>query len=395
MAPDDGTVGVYVHVPFCERVCPYCDFPVVAARRLGAEEEERTARALCAELRRRRPVFAGRRLASVYLGGGTPSLLAPATLAAVLEAVHGAFPDPASPAGPEITLEVNPSTLERGRLPGFRDAGVGRLSIGVQSFDDLVLRRLGRAHRADEARRTLAAARAAGFDNLSLDLIVGGPDSTLQRVESDLEEVVRHEPEHVSVYELTVEAGTPFAEAARRGRLRRPDEETATRMLELAEERLEAAGLRRYEISSYARPGRESRHNLRYWQRLPVLGVGLGAWSTDPPGPDAPHGVRRANTRELGPWLERAEAGLPAEATSERLEPATARGEAVFLALRRRQGLRAASFCAEFGAPPRHFFGPAIAELRDAGLLSESAEGDLALTARGRLLSDSVFERFV
>src|SRR5262249_17468730 len=162
--------------PYCERVCPYCDFAVVAARRLAPGREARFARATLAELAARRPAFAGRRLASLYLGGGTPSLLRPETVGSLVRAVRGAFPSPGDLApvrsdAVEVTLEVNPSTLERERLPGFRAAGVTRVSVGVQSFDDAVLKRLGRAHRARESERTLEACRAAGFANLSLDLI--------------------------------------------------------------------------------------------------------------------------------------------------------------------------------------------------------------------------------
>ncbi len=385
-------VGVYVHVPFCERVCPYCDFAVVARRRLGEEEEARYLAALLAELALRRQAFPAARLESLYLGGGTPSLLRPASVARLVEAVAGAF---APGDAPEITLEVNPSTLERERLPGFRSAGVNRLSLGIQSFDDATLKRLGRAHRADEAWRTLRAARAAGFDNLSLDLMLGVPGQDLAGVEADAEAAVSCAPEHVSAYGLTVEAGTPYATGVARGVLRPPDDDTAARMLAAVRQRLEAAGLRLYEISSYARPGFEAVHNRRYWRRQPVLGLGLGAWSHDPPTPEAPWGARRRNLPELTAYLERVQAGAPAEAASEVLDRAAAQAEAAFLSLRTRRGLRAAEFEREFGAAPRQLFGPAIDELCQAGLLREEEGGDLALTPQGWLLSDSVFERFV
>ncbi len=409
------SVGVYVHVPFCERVCPYCDFAVVAARPLAPATEARTVAALRAELAARREAFAGRRLASVYLGGGTPSLLHPESVAALVEAVRAAFPAPdpavtpapgsaapdtpggsAGAAEPEITLEVNPSTVERARLPGFRAAGVNRLSVGVQSFDDAVLRRLGRAHQAETARETLAAARAAGFANLSLDLIHGVPGQDVASLERDLAETAAFGPEHVSAYALTVEPGTPYARAVARGQLALPDEERALAQLERVRVRLEAAGLRRYEVSSYARPGREAVHNRRYWARQPVLGLGMGAWSSEPAGPGHPFGARRANERRLEAWLARVEAGAPPpEAGLEVPDTATARGEAAFLALRTAAGLDAAGFAAEFGAPPRHFFADAIARLRAAGLLEELPSGDLRLSAAGWPLADSVAEAFV
>src|SRR5262245_12758241 len=171
VAVPDRTLGVYVHVPFCERVCPYCDFAVVAARRLARAEEERYVAALVAELAARAPLFAGRALETIYFGGGTPALLRPESIGRLVAELRRTF----GGAPREVTLEANPSTLERQRLPGFRAAGVDRLSLGVQSFDDGALKRLGRAHRAEESHAALAAARAAGFDNVSLDLIVGEP----------------------------------------------------------------------------------------------------------------------------------------------------------------------------------------------------------------------------
>lgn len=388
----DDSVGVYAHVPFCERVCPYCDFAVVRARPLSARRERRYLAALLSELGARKNAFAGRELASLYLGGGTPSLLRPESVAELVAAVRGAFVD----AGPvEVTLEVNPSTLERQRLSGFRAAGVSRLSLGIQSFDDEVLRRLGRAHRAYEARATLAACRETGFDAISLDLIFAAPGQTLASFESDLGEAIRFGPEHVSTYELTIEAGTPFAQAAARGRLAKPDEELVLAMQELAEARLLDAGLRRYEISNYARPGFEAVHNRRYWERRPVLGLGVGAFSTDPPGPQARFGVRRANRRELAAYLECIEGGLSPEAgPPERLDAATARGEAIFLGLRS-GGVDAARFAREFGDPPGSFYRAQIQALAEAGLLEEQDGGDLKLTARGRQLADHVCLHFV
>jgi len=382
-------VGVYLHVPFCERVCPYCDFAVIAARTLSEAEEECYVAGLLAELARRRGDFAGCSLATIYFGGGTPSRLRPESVARLVAAVREAFPgEPA-----EVTLEVNPSTLETGRLPGFRAAGVDRVSLGIQSFDDTTLRRLGRAHRAAAAERALHACREAGFARLSLDLIAAAPGQDEAGFERDLDAALGFAPDHLSVYELTFEPGTPFARAAADGRLAPCAEETAARMLECTESRLEAAGYRRYEISSYARPGAEARHNRRYWERRPVLGLGLSAVSSDPPGPGRPFGVRRHNPRSLEAWLA-VVAGREAPEV-ETIGPETARGEAVFLALRTAAGLDAAAFAREFDASPRRFYGPAIDRLAAQGLLLEAAGGDLRLTPRGRMLSDSVFQHFV
>jgi oxygen-independent coproporphyrinogen-3 oxidase len=385
------TLGVYVHVPFCERICPYCDFPVVAARSLTRADEDRYVAALLAELAARAGAFAGRALDTIYFGGGTPSLLRAESLARVIEATRAAFAGEPR----EVTLEANPGTTERERLPAFRAAGVDRLSLGIQSFDDDTLRRLGRAHRAAECHATLDAARAAGFENVSLDLIFGAPGQSDAALRRDLTAALAHRPEHVSAYALTLESGTPFARAVAADKLEVPDDDAAAEMMLALGERLEAAGLARYEISSWARLGREAVHNRRYWQRRPVLGLGVGAHSTEPAGADAPHGVRSANERALGEYLARIEAGRSAPPEREALSEATARAEAVFLALRTREGLSAAAFAAEFGAAPRAFFAPAIETARAEGLLAENAAGDLALTESGWLFADEVASRFL
>lgn len=388
-------LGVYLHVPFCERICPYCDFAVVRAPELARDREDAFVAALIAEFERRLPDFDASQLASLYFGGGTPSRLRADSIARVIDAVRAALPV----AGDlEVTLEVNPSTTERARLAAFRDAGVNRLSIGIQSFADATLKRLGRAHRGDEGRATFAAARDAGFANVSLDLLFAAPGQSHADLDADLDAFVACAPEHVSAYALTLEAGTPFERAVREGKLALPEEDDIASMLERVAERFGAAGLARYEVSSFARAGCESRHNRRYWQRRPVLGVGPGAWSSEAPCADAPFGARRANARDLDVWQTRIEAGAAgAIDPPEVLDEATARGEAIFLALRTARGLDAARFAIEFGAPPRAFHRDAIDELVAAGLLFEDAAsgGNLRLSARGYLLSDSVFLRFV
>lgn len=393
IAATDPTIGVYVHVPFCERVCPYCDFAVVAAQPLAAESEEGYVAALSRELEMRREAYPGSYLASIYLGGGTPSLLTSDSLGRLIDEIRGAF---GSTDSLEVTLEVNPSTLERSRLPAFRSVGVNRVSVGVQSFDDRILKRLGRAHRGDEAHRTLAACREAGFPAVSLDLIFAAPDQTLEMLEADLDATCAVEPDHVSIYELTIESGTPFALAAGRGQLSLPDERTAIAMMDMAEMRLRAAEFDRYEISNFAHAGFEAVHNRRYWERQPVLGLGVGAFSTAPSNAEAPFGARRSNVRDLQTYLTRIGNGQPPSAGPDEIfDASTARGEAIFLALRGARGLRAAEFADEFGAPPRAFFESAIDRLVDAGLLDESASGDLQLSARGRLLADTVSTEFV
>ncbi|MGI9432899.1 MAG: radical SAM family heme chaperone HemW [Myxococcota bacterium] len=392
------SLGVYLHVPFCERVCPYCDFAVVGVaghgrKTLSPVVESRYVDALLSELEERRSNWAGLELASVYFGGGTPSLLSAGSIGRLLAGVRAAFD---SGTQVEVTVEVNPSTTERERLPGFRAAGVTRLSIGLQSFDDTVLQRLGRAHRADEGRKTLAAARDAGFEQLSVDLLFGVPGQTEAALARDLAELSEFAPPHVSAYGLTIESGTPYARGVAGGQLVLPEPDTAAVWTERVWSSLEAAGLHQYEISSFARPGSEAVHNQRYWRRLPVLGLGMGAWSSEPRATDAPFGTRRANVRELAPYLEAVEQGrAPDAGPPEVLTEKTARFEATFLALRTRAGLRAAPFEAEFGVSPREIYGSPIDELCAGGMLREAENGDLRLTRRGRLLSDSVLGRLL
>jgi oxygen-independent coproporphyrinogen-3 oxidase len=389
-------LGIYIHVPFCERICPYCDFAVVREPLLARGREDAFVAALIAEFQRRLRDFDATRLASLYFGGGTPSRLRADSIARLVGAVRDAVPAAADDV--EITLEVNPSTTERARLAGFRDAGVNRLSIGIQSFADATLKRLGRAHRGGEGRATFAAARDAGFANVSLDLLLAAPGQTQAELDADLDAFVACAPEHVSAYALTLEAGTPFERAAHEGKLAMLDEDAVASMLERVAARFSAAKLARYEVSSFARAGHESRHNRRYWERRPVLGIGPGAWSNEAPRSDAPFGARRATARSLDVWQARVEAGeAGAIDAAEILDAATARGEAAFLALRTARGLDAAAFAAEFGASPRAFYRDAIDELVAAGLLLEDAHarGDLRLSARGFLLSDSVFLHFV
>jgi oxygen-independent coproporphyrinogen-3 oxidase len=436
----DSKVGVYVHIPFCERVCPYCDFAVIATPELPAAQEARYVDALLRELASQSAAYQapdaanqgpaaahpspdaadhgpaaanpgpaaanhaptaatdnlganGRSLASIYLGGGTPSLLTPESIGRIIEAVRATFPSE----GPiEITLEVNPSTLERARLPDFRAVGVNRVSVGVQSFDDAVLKRLGRAHRVDEAHQTLAACRAAGFQAISVDLIFAAPSQLPAGVAGDLDRALEFGPDHLSTYELTIESGTPFALAASRGQLPLPDEDEAIEMMETIESRLRADGFVRYEISNFARPGFQAIHNRRYWERQPVLGIGVGAFSTEPQSAAAPFGARRSNVRDLRTYHDPIAQRLPTAAgPTEIFDVETARGEAAFLALRGSRGLLAAEFESEFGQLPRVFFGPVIDRLLEGGLLDEEGSGDLCLSARGRLLADSVFTEFV
>ena len=399
----DQTVGLYVHIPFCQRVCPYCDFAVEPAREstLGGqgsadwrELEEDYVTDLLRELTLRAPDFSGRHLASLYFGGGTPSLFRPESLARIREKALELFP----PTGPdfEITLEVNPSTLERERLAAFKsEAQINRISMGVQSFDDSLLKALGRAHRAEEIHASIEAARGAGFGNLSLDLMFAALHQTAAMFDSDLERALAYQPEHLSTYELVIEAGTPFGRAAERGQLNAYSEDGAADLLEQMTTRLEASGYRRYELTNHALPGFEAVHNRRYWQRAPVLGIGVGAHSTDPPRADHPHGRRQSNPRDRGRWSQALRSGGSAEWESESLSLEQAISEACFLSLRTDEGLCALDFEDEFGRSPRHFFSESIDRLVEGDLLIEGVDGRLTLSVSGRRLADRVMSEFI
>ncbi|HEV7730964.1 MAG TPA: radical SAM family heme chaperone HemW [Candidatus Binatia bacterium] len=374
-------VALYVHVPWCRHVCPYCDFNVHATT---AAPEADDVPALIAELAAHtsQPAWAGRPAATVYFGGGTPSLLSPAAIAALLDAIRsrcGTTDDV------EVTLEANPGTVDRERLDGYRRAGVNRLSLGTQSFRADVLRTLGRDHAAGDTATAVAAARAAGFASISLDLIFAVPGQTLAAWDDDLASAVALAPEHVSTYSLTYEEGTPFHRWRTSGRVEPIDDDTESLMADAAAERLAAAGLVRYEISSWARPGHASRHNTRYWDGSDYLGLGAGAHSfCATPFP----GRRWMNVRHPSQWRAAVTADGTAIATEESLDVAVARGEFVMTGLRRIAGVDLAAFAARFGVSLDVAFPHTVGLERD-GLL-ERADGRLRLAPQGLRFADTV-----
>jgi oxygen-independent coproporphyrinogen-3 oxidase len=378
--------ALYVHVPWCRHVCPYCDFNVYAASR---PPEAAYAEALVAELAAHAALapWSGRPAATVYVGGGTPSLFSPGAIDRLLAAVARA---PGLVPGAEVTLEANPATVSRATLAGYRAAGVNRLSLGAESFHPRHLRTLGRDHAPADIAAAVDAARAAGFENVSLDLIYAVPGETLGEWEADLAAAVALEPTHVSTYALTWEVGTPFHTWRASGRLRPVAEDDEAAMATLAGARLEAAGLARYEISSYARPGFASRHNTSYWDGSDYLGLGAGAHSSSRmPFP----GRRWTNERRPAAYLDAVGAHGTAVASEERLGVAQARGEFCFTGLRRTAGVDLDAFRRRFGAELTSVF-TQVARLVAEGLV-EIAEDRLRLTPRGLLFADTVSATFV
>ena len=378
--------ALYLHVPYCRHVCPYCDFNVQAA---AHPPEARYAAALATELAAgaAREPWRGRRVKTVFLGGGTPSLFSPAAIGEILTAVARCFE---VVGGAEITLEANPGTVSHTTLAGYRAAGVNRVSLGAQSFHPHLLRTLGRDHGRDDVAAAVEAARAAGFANLSLDLIFGVPGATLADWDADLAHALALAPAHVSTYALTFEPGTPFHTWRAQGRLHPVDEDLEARMTDLACERLGAAGYERYEISSYARPGFAARHNLSYWDGSDYLGLGAGAHSfSQHPTP----GVRSVNERSPERYLVAVETGGTAAASVEPLTDATARAEFCLTGLRQIAGIDVASFRRRFGTELAAAF-PHVSGLIGEGLL-DLAGDRLRLTPRGLAFADTVSATFV
>ena len=396
--------SIYLHIPFCEAKCIYCDFNSYAGQ---DHLHEKFVAALCADVARGPQPDVLARLApapadepdplavsdpagplpvaTIFLGGGTPSVLQPEQIARLLDAcrVHYAVAPDA-----EISMEANPGTITEAKFAGYRAAGINRLSMGVQSFDDTLLRRIGRIHTAAQARDAYDRARRAGFDNINLDLIFGLPGQDLTHWGRTLVEMVALAPDHVSAYSLIVEEHTPLWAAGEAGRETVPGEDEVAAQYELARERLAAAGYAQYEISNWTR-GKPCRHNLVYWRAEEYLGFGPGA---------AGYWANRRYTTILRPheYIKRLAAGDTPIAGAEWIGRPLAMGEFMMLGLRTLDGVALADFAARFGQPFEEVYGATAAQLRGWGLLAlEPAGARVRLTDRGLLLGNEVFARFL
>jgi oxygen-independent coproporphyrinogen-3 oxidase len=385
--------GIYVHIPFCERKCTYCNFNTTDFLEALAE---RYIRAVASEI-----AYWGERLArqsnqrarvdSIFFGGGTPSIIEADQLAAVVEACHAAFEiDPDS----EITIEINPASFSRTKVKQWLNAGINRASVGVQSFIDRELISLSRTHTADDARGTIELLRASGFENISLDLIAGLPDQSLADWEFNLREALIIGPEHLSLYLLEIKESTQLYAQIRRGLRPKPDDDVAADMYRMISDATRQNGYEHYEISNFARVSEaktispfRSRHNLKYWTGAPFYGIGCGAHSYD-------GHARWVNILKTDTYIENVESAGHAIAERRELGEAERASEALFMGLRLKEGVCLAEFRSEYGVDVMERYGTELPRLSEAGLI-ETSGGRLILTSAGRLLSNEVFVSFV
>ena len=371
--------GLYVHWPFCRSKCPYCDFN---SHVRAAVDHGRWRRALLAEMAHYGAATEGRRLTSIFFGGGTPSLMEPETVGAVIEQARKIWQ---ADAGVEITLEANPTSVEAEKFAAFRDAGVNRVSLGVQSLREADLKFLGRQHSAGEAQQAIELARRY-FDRFTFDLIYARPGQTVAAWREELREALTLAGNHLSVYQLTIEPETAFASAVRRGDFTVPDEDSAAELYEATQEALAAAGLPAYEISNHARPGEESRHNLTYWRYGDYAGIGPGAH-----GRLTLEGVKYATRQHRAPeaWLEAVEQKGHATRQRDVVEAEARREEMLMMGLRLGEGVSRARLECVARGDAETLFGSNLAPLIEGGFLTLDAQR-LAATTAGRQCLNAV-----
>lgn len=375
---------LYLHIPWCLRKCDYCAF--FSAPGTPARYEE-TVSLLLREMELAAMRYGGERLASIYLGGGTPSLLTPGQVYRLLARSKQLWDHQEDI---EITLEANPGTVTPHLLIEFQQAGINRLSLGMQSFSDQALALLGRAHNAQDAREAYAAARTACFRSIGLDLICGLPNQTGSDWRDQINHALLLAPDHLSIYGLSIEEGTPFGRRYHADSPELPDDDQTADMLEMADGLLTLAGYEHYEIANFARPGHRSRHNCGYWQRDGYLGLGPSAHSLLLQG----WGLRCCNPANYPKWASQVNAGRLAHQENEPLSAKQALAEQLFLGLRMMDGIAPEACLNRFGAPLWRPHERIIDELFTTGLLKRQGNR-IALTQRGMMLSNQVFARFI
>jgi oxygen-independent coproporphyrinogen-3 oxidase len=375
--------ALYIHIPFCASKCPYCDFNSYVAE---GQPVDRYLEALEREMELTARQFPPAPLMSMFVGGGTPTVLSPKQLRRLMEAVRRHFP---LERDAEITMEANPGSTDPAKLEALREGGVNRISFGAQSFDDGLLAAIGRDHTARDVAISVREARRAGFGNISIDLMFGLPGQTPQHFADSVEQALDLDLPHYSMYSLKIEENTPFHQLYRRGELRLPDEDAEADMYEHLRRRLAEAGYGQYEISNFARPGFESRHNLTYWRNEPYYGIGAGAHGYV-------KGRRHVNVKGVEAYIEAASRGLPRLSES-RVSAREAMEDFMMVGLRMLTGVRSSDFAAQFGGlRPEDVFGDTLADLAARGLLEPVGPGEgYRLSERGLMLGNVVFGAFV
>lgn len=374
-------LGLYLHIPFCAGKCGYCDF---LSWKAEEPEREQYVQALIKEIESYQEFAGGYRVSTVFVGGGTPSILEAEQTERILGKVSEIFELDKKP---EITLEANPGTLTAKKLEGCKRAGVNRLSMGLQSADNQKLRTLGRLHTYEEFLESYEAARKAGFDNISIDLISSIPGQTTEDWKNELAKAVQTAPEHISVYQLILEEGTPFYEKYAEHTDLLPDEESSREMYLWTGEYLKQQGYEQYEISNYAKPGKESRHNLKYWERGDYLGLGLGAASMV-------RNIRMNNTKDMKTYLERCGQPKTMREDVNFLEEPRQMEEFMFLGLRKTGGVSRKEFKRIFGRELDMVYEKAIYKGLENGMLKEHKDR-IYLSQEGVLVSNAVLAEFL
>ncbi len=375
--------ALYIHIPFCTNKCYYCDFNSYVA---DGQPIDAYLDALEREMERTAAHYAPDSIDTVYVGGGTPSVLSPRQLRRLFAAVRRHFPVAADA---EFTMEANPGTTGPDKLEAMREGGVNRISFGAQTFDNRLLKAIGRIHEAVDIARSIREACAAGFRNLSIDLMFGLPGQRLEDWQDTLSRALELDLPHYSAYSLKIEENTLFHRLYERGELVLPEEDEEIEMYELLLERMAKAGRIQYEISNFALPGAESRHNAVYWKNEPYFGLGAGAHGYV-------FGERHMNVKGVLPYVELARSGFP-RAETHRVTTREAEEDFMMVGLRMLRGVRDADFAAQFGAGKTMAdrFGGTLERLVRQGLLERVPEGGLRLTKKGMLLGNEVFGSFL
>ena len=372
--------AAYIHIPFCTHICHYCDFNKVF---LKGQPVDRYLDALILEMKMHRDELK-EPIETVFIGGGTPTALSSNQLERLLTAISDILP---LHANPEVTIEANPGDLDKEKLAVLKEGGINRLSIGVQSFNDELLERIGRVHRAKDVFETIDTAKQIGFKNISIDLMYGLPGQKMEDVLDSLNQTFSLDIQHCSAYSLIVEPKTVFYNLLQKGKLPLPGEDIEGEMYDLIMEKMEAHGFIQYEISNYAKPGFENRHNLVYWNNEEYFGFGAGAHGYL-------NGIRRANIAPVNKYIQRIEEGILPIRTETPISEKEQREEEMFLGLRKTSGVSIDVFTKKFGVSPLVFYRDQLSKLLEQQLITIE-NNHIRLTKKGRFLGNDVFMEFI